>query len=110
MSTGTKLLLAAALLVAAVSAFGLRFDTTTWALVAAYWVWKHARLEQDYDNLRTGRQARPGEYRVTVRTDAFERFVEAIDHLPPPPSPDHYSVGGTRPHMCICGKPIKEHR
>lgn len=111
MSAATKLFLGAAISVAIVAAFGLRFDTTVWSLVAAYWIWKHAQLQQDYEDLRSGRTTRPHEYRLTVRPETFQHFMEIINsQTPPPPSPGHYSVGGTTPHLCICGKPLEDHR
>ena len=73
----------------------------------------NVRLQQANDTieeLRTGRTNRPGEYLLPVRPGIYQHFMDLINNTPPPPSPDHYSVGGTTPHLCVCGKPIKEHR
>lgn len=77
-----------------------------WALIAATYAWLLNRAEKrlyqvQRDDDRT--------YRVTVTPERFEQLLSELGSLPPPPD-GHYSVGGTRPHMCVCGKPIKEHK
>jgi hypothetical protein len=109
-TTGTKIALTTAVLGVIFSTLAGEFSGVAWAAVCGIWIWLYGKLERDHKDLQTGRTSRPGEYRVTVRPETFQDVIELISSQPPPPSPDHYSVGGTNPHMCICGKPLKEHR
>lgn len=64
------------------------------------------RANETITELQDTRFYRPSEFLVPVRPGSFERFLENINRA----TPEHHSVGGTTPHMCVCGIPLEEHR
>lgn len=49
---------------------------------------------------------KPGIYYLNPHL--IEQYEHMLEKLNEPG--EHYSVGGTKPHMCVCGKPIQEHQ
>lgn len=73
---------------------------------------KLRRANNTIDDLRSGRGSNEGVYRATVSPEQFQRILEALNNgiYPPPLATGHYSQGGTQPHLCVCGRPLEEHR
>jgi hypothetical protein len=134
MSTGTKIALAAVTFGALFAALAGEVSGIAWALAAGFWIWQHdqatrrAKHAQEYaDDLAwllandaqviIHRYVPDGQHTQTGVIDNGDYFVDPevrekygplLDKLNDPDA--HYSVGGTKPHMCVCGIPLKEHR
>lgn len=106
MTTGTKIALACVLAGVVLSAIAGDISGIAWALAAGFWIWQHDLMRQQRDDLAAGHTLRPGEYRVEVRPEQFQKLLTQINQFDHQPT----SVGGTRPHMCKCGTPISDHK
>lgn len=111
MSTGTKIALTCVVAGVVFSALAGEISGVAWALAAGFWIWQHEQQRQQNHRLRALNwkhvtmlvsQQCPPQPGMT-RIDANGVTITYDGHLPT-------SQGGTRPHLCVCGKPLEEHR
>lgn len=132
-----KLCIGIAAFVAVTSAIRGDILAAAWAITAGLWMWLYAQADRRADaaidlawqySVQADRSA----------SIARRATAQLINHQCPPTGMrrigsgstpcdlteartlddiiddelhgDHYSVGGTRPHLCVCGTPLAEHQ
>lgn len=108
MSPGTKVALACVIAGVLLSALAKEATGIAWALAAGFWIWQHDKQRQHNQRLRAinwkhvgmlvNHQCPPSGMTVIPGSGSTP-----FDHQP-------YSQGGIRPHLCVCGIPLIEHR
>ena len=63
----------------------------------SYHVWHHNEYLGEYKGQRI-------EIVEQLHAKGFPRTIEGSRA-----TPEHHSVGGITPHMCVCGKPLSQH-
>lgn len=113
-----KLCIGIAAFVAVTSAIRGDILAAAWAITAGLWVWGYAQAdrradaaEKHADNLASllaaGAQVTVHRYFPVnpAHYPTLDGLIDAELHGHHP-----YSQGGIRPHLCVCGKPLAEHR